>query len=332
MQAAYQRLVDLVVHYRRRLADVEARRARCAGSVPEAVWQELAESAHHLEQAEEGVRQACRQVSAQVSQGRASVAAALDEYNTLRERMRRSEELFLLNVLRPARHLKRAVQQRQLLESEYQRMLAAVQREGYPDQPALEADIRAVLARGNLDFSPQEEPGEQEQPPEDKPLAQFDADDLLDALAREELAREFRRVVLPAVHPDTSQTSPEVFKTVFEVYKQGDWLLMEAYLVQYRGEPADGPKADPLEALDQALALQERLQRLLRRLQGRLARLKADLTAQEIDDPQKVEHNLLRQRQEILARINAEAERILELRIKIEGLLDAYRARTRGQA
>ena len=41
----------------------------------------------------------------------------------------------------------------------------------------------------------------------------------------------------------------------------------------------------------------------------RVERLKADLTAQEVEDPEKLRENLLRQRQEILARIQSEAER-----------------------
>ena len=330
MQEAYQRQVESVIHYRRQLAEVEARRAHYPQAVPEPLWQELADVSHRLEQAEQRVRQTCQDVAAQVNQARAAVTALLSEYNAWRERMRQAEELFLANILRPGQHLKQAVHQRQALQHEYQRMRAAIQREGYPDQQALEADIRQVLTRGDLALDAQTQPPQDEPALEEAPaerLARLNVDDLLEAISREELVKEFKRVVLPAIHPDTSHTSPEVFKTVFEVYKKGDWLLMEAYILEYRGQVEAERDSDPLECLDELLKTQQRCQHLLQNLGARVERLKADLTAEEVEDPEKLRQNLLRQRQEILARIQSEAEGILDWRAKIEGLVEEYHQR-----
>ena len=66
---------------------------------------------------------------------------------------------------------------------------------------------------------------------------------------------------------------------------------------------------------------------MLQNLRERVERLKADLTAEEVEDPEKLRQNLLRQRQEILARIQSEAEGILDWRAKIEGLVKEYHQR-----
>ena len=153
----------------------------------------------------------------------------------------------------------------------------------------------------------------------------------MDDIPMDELVKEFKRVVLPAVHPDTSDTPDKVFETVFEVYKKGDPLLMEAYIIEYRGEYQTDRDADPLGSLDQVLKTQERYQRVSVHLQRRVDRIKQNLTTQEIEDPVKLQENMQQQRQEILTRIQSEAEQILAWRAKIEGLVQDYRER-HGQA
>ena len=131
-------------------------------------------------------------------------------------------------------------------------------------------------------------------------------------------------MVLPKVHPDTSNTPPEVFKTVYEVYKKRDPLLMEAYIVEYRGEVQPEQESDPLESLEHVLKTRDRTRALAGRLQRKVDRLKQDLTSQEKQDPGSVQENLQQQRQEILARIQSEAEQILVWRDRIEGLVKIY--------
>ena len=333
MQDAFGPQVELVIQCRKQLAEVEARRGQFEKNVPAGIWQELAEVSLRLEQAENRVRESCQALFGELNQARLEIVANLEQYNHWREQMRQVEDSFLANIVRPGHHLKQAIRQRELLEREYQRIQAGIQREAYASQQELEADLRRVLAHGEVTFDSEAESPE-ELPLDEDLLERLDGttvEDLVEAISKEELVKEFKRVVLPKVHPDTSNTPVEVFKTVYEVYKKGDPLLMEAYIVEYRGEIQPDRGADPLESLDLALKIRERTWRLVARLQRRLERLKQDLTAQEKEDPGKVRENLGQQRQELLARIQSEAEQILHWRDKIEGLVQMYQER-HGQA
>jgi hypothetical protein len=52
-----------------------------------------------------------------------------------------------------------------------------------------------------------------------------------------------------------------------------------------------------------------------------LKRLKKRLTQEELNHPERLKKRMEKQRQEILERIQVEAERIMELRHKLEGFL-----------
>lgn len=334
MQEAYKRQVESVILLRQRLAEVEVRRAQHEKNVPPETWQEFMDVSRQLEQAEEVVNQACREITAEVNHLRLTIQSTLEEYNHWREQMRRVESLFLANIIRPGHHLKTAIRQREYLEGEYQRLYTAIQQEKYADRQELEWDLRQVLARGELDqetISEQEEEQELQQEDPFKRLQEMNVDDLVEVFTREELIREFKRVVLPKVHPDTSNSSPELFKTVYEVYKNGDPLLMEAYIVEYKGELQPEKEGDVLENLEQVLKRREYTLQLCGRLQRRLERLKAELSPEELENAGRIQENMQTQRQEILKRIQAEAEQILYWREKIERLVEEYRSR-HGQA
>lgn len=327
MQDSIKRLIESVVQYRKHLAEVESRRGQYKKNVPAEIWQQLADVSHRLEQAEENVRRTCREVAASVNQTRADITATLEEFTRWREQMRQVEDLFLANIVRPGHHLKRAIRQREYLQQEYHRILAGIQREGYASQQQLEADVHGVLTDEDMAFDAQAESPDEDLPQDEDIFETFDevsVDDLVEAFSKEELVKEFKRVVLPKVHPDTSNTPPEVFKTVYEVYKKRDFLLMEAYIAEYQEELQLEQDADPLESLDQVLNTQRSYLRLHARLQRRVDRLKQDLPTQEMQDPVNLQEKMLQQRQEILARIRSEAEQILLWREKIEGLVKVY--------
>jgi hypothetical protein len=234
----------------------------------------------------------------------------------------------------PRSSLKAAIRQREYLQQEYERLLAGVQQEKFASQQELEAELRLVLTRDELAEKTTTEEQEQEELWEEDPfkkIQEMSVDDLVEVFTREELIKEFKRVVLPKVHPDTSNTSPEVFKTVFEVYKKGDPLLMEAYIVEYRGEVQPQKEGDVLEILEGVLNTRSYTLKLYGRLQRRVERLKQEMSPQELEDPGKIQDNMKVQRQEILARIQVEAEQILYWREKIENLVEQYQQR-RGQA
>jgi hypothetical protein len=327
MRNAFEEQVEHVIQCRQQLDEVEARRGQYEQNVPTEIWQALAEVSLRLEQAEEKVRQICRELAGEVNQARLEIVSTLEQYNAWREQMRRVEDSFLANILRPGHHLKQAIRQREHLEGEYRRILAGIQREAYPSQQELEADIRLVLGQDEATSGTEAEDVDEEELQDEDLLGKLEeatVEDVVEAISREELVKEFKRVVLPKVHPDTSNTPVEVFKTVYEVYKKRDPLLMEAYIVEYRGEIQPDQEADPLDSLNQMQKSRERILRLFARLQRRVDRLKQDLTAQEKQDPGSVQENLQQQRQEILARIQSEAEQILHWRDKIEGLVKKY--------
>ena len=62
-------------------------------------------------------------------------------------------------------------------------------------------------------------------------------------------------------------------------------------------------------------------------LNERMDRLQKELTSQELDDPEKLKQTLRSQQTEINTRIQEQAEQILQLRQKIESLVDYYRDR-----
>lgn len=330
MQDAIQRQIESVIQCRRHLSDVESKRGEYKQDIPAEVWQEFVEASHRLEQAEGKVRQTCQELAGDVNQIRAEIASTMEQYNHWREQMRQAEDLFLMNIVRPGRRLKQAIRQREYLEREYQRINTGIQREGYANLQELETDIHRVLTHGDTSFKAEAESSDDEFPQDEYLFKSFDditVDDLVEAISKEELVREFKRVVLPAVHPDTSDTPAEIFNTVHKAYKKGDYLLMEAYIVEYRGEIQPDAIIDPLESMDEVLKIQQRYQRLSARMQRRVGRLKQDLTTQEMEDPGKMREKMQWQRQEIIVQIQTEAERILLWRDKIESLMQNYRER-----
>jgi len=318
---------ERIILLRKMLADIEAGRARYEHDVPPEIWQELVKISNDLDHAEQKMGEICLELAGDVNRLRDEIVSTLGQYNHWREQMREIEVLFLANIVRPGHHLKRAIRQREHLESEYRRIYASIQRGSFANQQELEAEIRHVLIQSEVAVETLGEDQDEEWLEEENPLsslADVTVDDVMEAISIEELIKEFKRVVLPKVHPDTSNAPTEIFKTVFEVFKSSDPILMEAYIIEYRGEVQPKTDADPLEELDQLVHTQKRYQRLFVRLQRRVDRIKKDLTPQEIDDPDKVQANMKQQRQEILARIQAEAEQILYWRGKIENLLRFY--------
>ena len=102
---------------------------------------------------------------------------------------------------------------------------------------------------------------------------------------------------------------------------------MEAYVVQYRGDIVPDPIEDPFLVLDQIDQHRDNYAEIKSRLDERIDRLQKELTPQELDDPEKLKQTLRSQQTEINKRIQEEAEQILQLRQKIEGLVDFYRDR-----
>ena len=327
MQNSIDRQVEQVIQYRKQFSAVESKRRQFTGEVPKHIWQEYVDLSRLLEGAEEQIRQTCRQLTTEANQLRLKIMAKLKAYDHWRNQTRQIEEQFLTNIVRPGFQLKHAIRQRELLEQTYQRIYNKLQGGGYASQEELDAEIRRALTHDEAASEVQEEvpddTSEQEEALYDT-LVNITADDVEEAISREALIKEFKRVVIPKIHPDTSDTSNEVFINVYEVYQRGDPLLMEAYIAEYRGEIQTMQGEDVLADLNHIQTCMKQYQRLLIRLERRFDRLKQQLTPEELDHPTDLKQKFEHQRQEIIQRIQQEAEKILYWREKIESLAKLF--------
>ena len=327
MQKHIDRQVEQVIQYRKQFAALESRRRQFAGEVPKHLWQEFVELSRQLEQAEHTIRQTCQQLTLDTNRLRAEIMAKLKAYDHWRNQTRQIDEQFLLNIVRPGYQLKHAIRQRELLEQAYQCISDKIRGEGYASREELEADIRRVLTYDETASEVQEEVPDDTLEREEAlydTLVNIHVEDVEEAISRETLIKEFKRIVIPKIHPDTSDTPNEVFINVYEVYKREDPLLMEAYIAEYRGEIQTEQVEDVLEGLNLIRAYLEQYQRLLIRLERKFARLKQQLTPQELDNPADLKQKFENQRLEIIQRIQREAEMILFWREKIESLSKLY--------
>ena len=324
-----------IILLRKQLAELEIKRSQYQSNVPAVIWQELANVSHQLEQAEQKIKDFNVEIIGDLNHARTQIITLLEEFMHLQEQMRDIEDQFMVNIVRPGYHLKKAIRQREYLEHEYDRIYKKILRAGYGDLLELEQEIRIVISAGKVEEEAQSYEEHEEQIQAENPSLAYqwiDVDDMLEIISKEELIKEFKRVVLPAVHPDTSTTPVEVFKTVYEVYKKEDPLLMEAYIIEYRGEITDKQDTDPLEDLDKVSKLLKRYQLVALWMQRRVARVKEEISTQELDHPEKVQDNMQIQRQEILKRIQHESEQILYWREQIEGLVSVLRTQDAGTA
>jgi len=323
-------ILERAARFRNQLVVLEKKMAGYLAEKPPELWQELVALSTDLEKEEEKAREALEIKTRQVNETREAVRQKLAEYNHWRQQMREVETLFLANIVRPGYRLKQAVRQRTFLEGEYNRIRHEIETGGYAQAEEVETEVHATLVHGDAAFQDDRQSFEDEVLAARQELVnfpQFEVDDLVDAFEQEHLVRDFKRHVLPSVHPDTSDSDVETFKTVFEVYEQRDYLLMEAYIAEYRGELALDPEDDPIAGLEQACELQDQYQALLGRLQRRVDYVVKDLTPEELKDPEEVRRRMLAQREEIRERIQAESEQILHWRELLENLVKFFRDR-----
>lgn len=327
MEHTIRVIIERVVRFRRQLNELENKRAQYGSDVPKDIWEELIQVSRSLDREEGKALAAVRVKTKYINDLRTKIVETLDQYNHWREQMREVEKLFLTNIVRPGYRLKQAVRQREHLEEEYRRIRRRVENESYEGLEELEIDIRGVLTHSDTAFEADQESFEDEVLKEKEFLPmpdEIDVDDIVDEFEKDNLVSDFKRVVLPSVHPDTSDTSEDVFQNVFEVYERRDYVLMEAYTVQYKGEIEPDPEEDPIEFLEETGDYQERLQRLLGRLKRRVEHLIRDLTPKELEDPDHLREEFHQQREEIRQRTQEESESILRLRGELQDLIQLY--------
>ena len=230
--------------------------------------------------------------------------------------------MFLSFVVMPGSQLRTVTQRRKFLESEYNRIRKAVEQGDYEGPEELDQDIRQTLRHAEV-------AGDYENDQTDESLKamrpgialeQVDADAIIDDEQKQELVKEFKRIVMPQVHPDTSDTPFEIFDVVYKAFERRDYLLMEAFIIKYRGEIVRRSEDDPLSFFDLVNTYSLQYSFVLERLNKRLEKLKQDIDFQDIENPQRVKQRMERQNREIRRAIYEESEKIIFLRGCLEDL------------
>lgn len=274
-----------------------------------------------LDRLEEALWRANRGTAQELNQLRAEIVGDLEQFNHWRKKMREMEKLFLVNFVRPGFILKQAVRQREYLENAYQRLRKGITNRKFSSLNELEGEISKVLNHADNAYEADQRSLEDEVIKEKnlwEIAKNLEPQQIVEQVDEDQIRRDFKKIVLPATHPDTSNTPVETFLTVKEVYEEGDYLLMEAYVAQYRGEIEVDEEEDVLEAQDQLGERVKSYHRLSERLIRKLNALKKELTPEELEDPEKVRRLLADQRDEIRKLIQVETEKIFELRNKIQ--------------
>jgi hypothetical protein len=242
---------------------------------------------------------------------REHVVRTLKEHLELSARMREFERTFDAQVLHTARQLHELIAEGNRLQEEYGRIKVKAARGGYASPDELERDVHAVLTA--VDDEP--EPIEATAPP-------VPGGEDLDGATMRRILREFRRVVLPNVHADTSDAAFPEFEAALSAYESKDYVLMEAFVIRHRGPV--GPSDDdgrPL-APDESRTRLGRYDDAARRLDRRHRALRREVTDAELHDSAEARERIERQAEQFRRAIYDEAARVRRLRLDLETLTE----------
>jgi len=141
----------------------------------------------------------------------------------------------------------------------------------------------------------------------------------IDPVGREQLIKEFRKVVLPRIHADTSDAPFEIFNAAFEAYKKKDYLLLAAFVIQYREETGHKDAMNPER--------QTEYRKVFKALRRRVRLLREDPAMLKLEDREQVLVQMKKQNIEIRRAAIQEAERMLRLRHDLEQLIQMQYAK-----
>ena len=130
---------------------------------------------------------------------------------------------------------------------------------------------------------------------------------------------EFNKVVLAKVQADTSEAPFEGFGVMYDAYRRKDYLLLAAFVIQYRGDLAS-PAVDASRFLVDARRYLREYRSVLAGLEKRLERQRNDPTMGSLENRQALLAQMRRQSLEIRKAATEEAERVLLLRSCLEDL------------
>lgn len=262
----------------------------------------------------------------EMNQEKKKITALVEKYRTLCQSMAEVENLFLSHVVVSGTHLKMSIAKREFLEREYERILQNSKWGVYSSLEHIEEDVQRTLTRADTMFVSDEEGQEGE-----KKWLQFttpdeherESTDLFDETRKKKILKEFRKVVIPKVHADTSETPFDIFSFVLEVYKKRNYLLMGALIIQYQEElswPDDSQAITELIEVIKRNSVEYPL--ISMGLAEKIDRLKQNMSTKELGSSEAVKDQLRKQNEEISKAINDEAEKILVLMKKLDDLCE----------
>jgi len=237
----------------------------------------------------------------------------LADYNRLQANMAEMENMFLTHVLMPSFQLRDTVRRREFLEEEYKRIRDRIRDNYYSSSAEVEEDVRSVLRKSTLESSQKSLEEAEELLPKGPTagLEVVDHDFVPDDREKDRIIREFKRTVIPRIHADTSDTPFEEYQTVYSAYKKRDYLMMKAFIIQYQGEILPKPGESAESFAKRAEKQVRESGEVLEKLEQRMADLRQNMTALELEEQEKVILQIRNQNKEILRAIYEEAEKIL---------------------
>jgi len=251
---------------------------------------------------------------AEAERVRLRLIKVLADYNHLQANMAEMENMFLTHVILPSLQLRETARRREILEEEYKQIRERIRDDYYSSAAEIEEDVRRVLKDSDLESSRKSLEEAEEELLHKGPTSSLEAvarDFDPDEREKDRIIRKFRRTVIPRIHSDTSNTPFEEFQTVYSAYKNKDYLMMKAFIIQYRGKLAPNP-GENANAFARRAAKQEReCREVLELVEQRTARLKTNMTALELEKQDKVILQIKNQHREIQRAIYEEAEKIL---------------------
>lgn len=309
--------------HKKNLTDLEVEKAQFGLEVPIHLRRQIEHEKEELKRVESEIRKINNTLVQEVNEIRTRIIATLSEYSQLSSVMSDFENMFLSHVLLPSYQLQLTIQKRRFLEREYNRIHEAIEQGIYINPGEVENDVRQTLKHAEVAYAYKEGEQTDESLKAMSPTAVLESvepDTVIDEKKKEELVKEFKRIVIPKVHTDTSEAPFEVFNSVYEAYRKRDYLLMEAFIIQYRGELSSKVGEDTLIFLDLVTTYSREYPSVLERLEKRIEKLKQDMTVKEIENPEEIQIQMKKQNREIRKAIYEEAEQILHLRSCLENL------------
>jgi hypothetical protein len=324
---------QLLIH-RKTLTDLETQKAQYGFGAPTHLNRAIDQEKEEINRLEIEIRQANISLVQEINEIRTHIIATLAEYNHLSSMMSKFENMFLAYVVLPGHQLHLTVQKRKFLEEEYNRIRRAIVQNMYVNEEEIENEVRQALRNAEVAFAYTEGEQSSESLETMSPIAGLEtteSEGVIDDKKKEGILKDFKRIVFPKVHADTANVPFEIFDTAHKAYKRKDYLLMEAFIIQYRGDLSQNVADDLLIFSDIVITCSHEYPLVLEKLERRIEKLKQDAMTRELENPEEIQMQMERQNREIRNAIYEEAEKILDLRSRLEDLLQSKRGNEKWQ-